>query len=715
MIKKFLLGAVLSACAILPLVACDLSSAPPEPPPHEHVYDIHETVEPTCEVMGYDLHACTCGDFYVDNEQPKLGHIFTAYVSDGNATCKADGTKTAVCDRDNCDETDVQIDVGTKLSHVYKKTEVPAQGDQKGYILYECDCGDSYTEALRIASEGLVYTSYNNGTCYVSSVGTCGDVEVVIPEVSPQGDTVIAIGKNAFEGYELAQKVIFPKTLKSIGSDCFWKCHNLKSVELPDGLETISEWAFQETALTSIAIPESVTSLGKGVFYDCHELESANIPKNITSIPQQLFYKCYKLKTIVLSENVTSIAMQAFVNCYSLRTVTVNSKLSSIGYQTFCNCFALSEILDNGGNNFTLGTTDNGYIANYAIYIHTGESEIVNKDNFLYLTVSGVDYLIGYEGYIENLILPNTYNGRSYKIAPYAFYNNDDIKTVDISDGVTEICTQAFVGCDNIRFFEVPNSVTVLATSFLSGNNLVSVTLGSGLTSYGSFSGSKIVEIVNNSNLTITKGEGVASNVLTVHTGETVIQNVNGYLFYVNGYPATNYLLDYIGTDTDLVFPAFSSHNGTTYTVYSGAFQKHDGITSINMGNYVTRVESYAFAGISTLKSVVVGDNVEILVAGAFNGCKALETVTLGYYTKHLGHSIFADCKALKTVVWQAKTMNAMFEDIFRSCNDFTIEYAGTVQQWTAMTAYSTKFWKDQDRPESFVITVKCSDGVVKV
>lgn len=44
-------------------------------------------------------------------------HSFTNYKSDGNATCEADGTKTAKCDR--CDETDTVADEDSATGHTY--------------------------------------------------------------------------------------------------------------------------------------------------------------------------------------------------------------------------------------------------------------------------------------------------------------------------------------------------------------------------------------------------------------------------------------------------------------------------------------------------------------------------------------------------------------------------------------------------------------------
>ena len=53
------------------------------------------------------MHKCECGESYIDTEVNALGHDFGDYVSDNNATYTSDGTKTATCDRDDCEGKDV--------------------------------------------------------------------------------------------------------------------------------------------------------------------------------------------------------------------------------------------------------------------------------------------------------------------------------------------------------------------------------------------------------------------------------------------------------------------------------------------------------------------------------------------------------------------------------------------------------------------------------
>ena len=80
----------------------------------EHDYESIVT-HPTCTEKGYTTYTCACGDSYVDDYLDAVGHSFTNYISDGNATLESDGTKTAKCDR--CDVTDTVVDAGSKLPY----------------------------------------------------------------------------------------------------------------------------------------------------------------------------------------------------------------------------------------------------------------------------------------------------------------------------------------------------------------------------------------------------------------------------------------------------------------------------------------------------------------------------------------------------------------------------------------------------------------------
>jgi hypothetical protein len=94
-----------------------------------HEYETR-VVEPTCTTQGYTMHQCTrCQDSYEDTYTEALKHSFTNYVSNNDATCTEDGTKTAKCDR--CDETHIVTDEGSKIPHDYENEECKMCGQKE--------------------------------------------------------------------------------------------------------------------------------------------------------------------------------------------------------------------------------------------------------------------------------------------------------------------------------------------------------------------------------------------------------------------------------------------------------------------------------------------------------------------------------------------------------------------------------------------------------
>ena len=139
---------------------------------HTHQYaDI--VVAPTCTEQGYTIHQCTCGDKYMDTYVRAYGHSWGEYVSNNDATCSADGTKTARCSR--CPATDTITDEGTKLDHSYSLNRVVAPTcTEQGYTIHQCVCGEQYTDTY-VSAYGHAwgeYVSNNDATCSADGTKT---------------------------------------------------------------------------------------------------------------------------------------------------------------------------------------------------------------------------------------------------------------------------------------------------------------------------------------------------------------------------------------------------------------------------------------------------------------------------------------------------------------------------------------------------------------
>ena len=95
-------------------------------PTGDFVWDSGTVTTPaTCTGKGVRTYTCTSSSHTKTEDIPALNHSFAGqeYVSDNNATCEQDGTKTARCVRygtGGCTETDTVTDTGSKLEHLFE-------------------------------------------------------------------------------------------------------------------------------------------------------------------------------------------------------------------------------------------------------------------------------------------------------------------------------------------------------------------------------------------------------------------------------------------------------------------------------------------------------------------------------------------------------------------------------------------------------------------
>lgn len=81
----------------------------------------------------------------------------------------------------------------------------------------------------------------------------------------------------------------------------FSYCFKLKSINIPEGVTSIGESAFEGCEeLTEITIPESVTAIEAHTFTECSSLENITIPKSVTSIDNWAFDECESLSKITI-------------------------------------------------------------------------------------------------------------------------------------------------------------------------------------------------------------------------------------------------------------------------------------------------------------------------------------------------------------------------------------------------------------------------------
>ena len=159
----------------------------------------------------------------------------------------------------------------------------------------------------------------------------------------PQG--LEEISQYAFRESKLAS-VNFPSSLRKIDTSAFNSCANLASIALPEGLKVLGEAAFNNcTSLTSVVIPESLSQINNGAFRYCSKLERVAIPGGVDTIGAGAFECCTSLTDVSIGEGVKSISYAAFSECTSLRTVSLPKGLTDIGSMAFQQCSSLLSVV----------------------------------------------------------------------------------------------------------------------------------------------------------------------------------------------------------------------------------------------------------------------------------------------------------------------------------------------------------------------------------
>ena len=232
---------------------------------------------------------------------------------------------------------------------------------------------------------------------------------------------------------------------------------------------------------TDIVIPsryesKPVKAIGNSAFKNCTSFVSIFIPKSIIRIEDSAFSYCTNLEIVNFEKNskLESINYGAFYYC-NLISIEIPNGVTSIGNVAFYMCSGLVEVINKSSLNITKGSEDYGYVACYALEVHSGESKIVNIDDYLFFAHEGANYLMGYIGNDTTLVLPESYNGENYEIYHNAFYGCDSVTSIIIPNSVTNI-NASFSGCnlssysvyDNAKYIgnaENPYLVLIAATS----------------------------------------------------------------------------------------------------------------------------------------------------------------------------------------------------------------------------------------------------------
>ena len=307
-------------------------------------------------------------------------------------------------------------------------------------LMVGCDRADDGAQGDGAPSVGLEFKSNGDGTCSVVGRGECTDTDVVIPETSPEGDTVTSIGASAFAKCADLKSVTIPNGVKTIGAEAFSGCYGLLSVVIPDGVTSIGASAFAVCrCLRDITIPAGVTNIGQAAFSHCKSLKTVVIPNGVKTIEAETFIGCRSLTSVTIPDGVASIGSAAFKECMALENLVLPDSVVTIGTQAFKDCIKLSSL-------------------NIPPLVYTLESEVFTGCVALMQTENGVTYIDKWVYHCDRSVTSVTLRADTIGIAPFAFYGCAEMTAMEVPKTVMNIGTSAFYKCDSLT------SVTYVGT-----------------------------------------------------------------------------------------------------------------------------------------------------------------------------------------------------------------------------------------------------------
>ena len=107
------------------------------------------------------------------------------------------------------------------------------------------------------------------------------------------------------------------------------------------------------------------------------------------------------------------------------------------------------------------------------------------------------------------------------------------------------------------------------------------------------------------------------------------------------------------------------------YPVFDGC----NSLTTVNIGDNVANIPSYAFRGCSGLTSITIPDSVTSIGSEAFYGCSGLTSITIPDSVTSIGSSAFYWCSGITTVNYNATNCTSMGSynyPVFNGCSALT-------------------------------------------
>ena len=237
--------------------------------------------------------------------------------------------------------------------------------------VYLCNVSDrSDSSKLRISSDGTIPKLFffdeqsktiNDYTGSVTEVKIPSKINGVDVRVVGYGafmdcteltsveipDGVISISINAFKNCPSLESIKIPESVSFIGSSAFGGTKYLENFKDIDGFVIINDILYkykEQSNVTDVTIPDNINLICGNAFSDCPNIKNVTIPDGVTNIYDRAFENCISLESVKVPDSVNNIGGFAFSNCTSLKDVTIPNGVIYISRSTFNNCKSLESI-----------------------------------------------------------------------------------------------------------------------------------------------------------------------------------------------------------------------------------------------------------------------------------------------------------------------------------------------------------------------------------
>ena len=584
-----------------------------------------------------------------------------------------------------------------------------ANGDRLSFTLtdYSCDgnfytdsaCTNEWSTATVITEPISLYIKAYCHAVTVNSSGTVtgmskqsGKVRLVIPE-SKDGTEITAIGDAAFKDKTNLIFVEVPGSVTKITFGAFSGCAALERISLPfvgTNANDVSDPYFSHPVFGEIF---GATKYNGSISYDGYYIPTSLKSVEITGqyIRSYAFYGFTGLENIFIGSNVEQIARYAFSGCTNLNSIHISDLAAwcNISFDSteanpliytnnlYVNEVLLQELIIPEGvtdikaysfrsfrtlKSITIPSTVEN-IESYAFDYCTGLTEIIFNAREAQVSDTSFD-ATGDVSEGINVIIGETV----VAIPDYLFSGTLNIKNVKIGSNVTSIGTRAFYNCSKLTEINIPNSVTNIGEdAFYRCSSLTGITIPEKVTSIGEYAFAYCTglttirynaeEVTSVSNAFYCVGTGTAG--IDVIFGDKV-SKIPSFLFYIRD----------------------SSYRPNIKSVTIGnsvssigeyAFAGCDLLTSITIPDSVTSIGDYAFSDCTSLTSITIPDSVTSIGASAFNYCIELTEIIIPEGVTQIEDRTFYMCESLKRIVIPASVIS-IGSGAFSSCK--AIEHA---------------------------------------